>query len=68
MRTDVVGCFSKLLEAAYSAGGSAAARSAGGAGGRGGRGRGGEGGVHQYYHPHTREGPKGMVREDFFEC
>ncbi|CBN79044.1 conserved unknown protein [Ectocarpus siliculosus] len=62
VRTDVVGCFSKLLEAAYSAGGSAARVGAGGGGGRsgGGRGRGGDAGVHQYYHPHTRETPKGM--------
>ncbi|CAM9481770.1 unnamed protein product, partial [Ectocarpus sp. 8 AP-2014] len=62
VRTDVVGCFSKLLEAAYSAGGSAARVGAGGGAGRsgGGRGRGGDAGVHQYYHPHTRETPKGM--------
>lgn len=69
VRTDVVGCFSKLLEAAFSNGASSAwgSSSATVTGGAGGAGRGGEGlstGVHhQYYHPHPPEAPKQLQEE-----
>ncbi|CAN0131290.1 unnamed protein product, partial [Laminaria digitata] len=68
VRTDVVGCFSKLLEAVFSAGGSVSrdgmTPGRGGGGGRLTRGRSGDtvmgGAHHQYYHPHPPEAPKHM--------
>lgn len=71
VRTDVVGCFSKLLEAAFTAGGASSRDPAGvptlGNGGAAGirdaaakepsKGR-----HHEYYHPHPPEAPKQLVR------
>lgn len=67
----MVGCFSKLLEAVFSAGGAVSrhgmvpGRGGGGVVGRVVRGRSGDpvmgGAHHQYYHPHPPEAPKHMV-------